>query len=99
LLNIIYKNKRSLSERQITNIEASKIVGLYKSDELPLKFNISTENNFLKAEVLDQSSFPLDRISKNEFEYFAAGIKLEFNASEKTMLLKQRGQTYKFTKE
>lgn len=99
LLNIIYKNKRSLSERQITNIEVGEIQGLYKSTELPLQIKISIENNFLKADVLEQSSFPLDRISKNEFEYFAAGIKLEFNAPEKVMLLKQRGQTYKFIKE
>ncbi|PUB31004.1 D-alanyl-D-alanine carboxypeptidase [Elizabethkingia sp. YR214] len=99
LLNIIYKNKRKLSERQITKNQANLYAGSYSSAELPFKLKIYYENNFLKAEATDQSAFPLDRIGENKFEYFSAGIILEFKTSEKTMILKQRGQKYKFVKE
>jgi D-alanyl-D-alanine carboxypeptidase len=99
LLNIIYTNKRKLSERQIDKTQSNSYIGMYNSSELPFKLKIFFENEFLKAEVIGQPAFTLDRIEENKFEYFPAGIVLEFNPSEKRMLLKQRGQYYKFSKE
>ncbi|MGG5210172.1 serine hydrolase domain-containing protein [Chryseobacterium sp. MIQD13] len=99
LLNCIYKNKRSLSERQINSTEAGLYTGTYNSSELPIKLKLSYEGKFLKAEVIGDSPFVLDKIGENKFEYFASGIIIEFNPSEKKMLLKQRGQKYQFTKD
>ncbi|PIF44735.1 D-alanyl-D-alanine carboxypeptidase [Chryseobacterium sp. 52] len=99
LLNIIYKNKRALSERQINSIQAELYTGIYSSSELSFKFKLSYKDQFLTAEVIGDSSFTLDKIGENKFEYFPAGIILELNPSEKKMLLIQRGQKYQFTRD
>ncbi|MGE8553192.1 MAG: serine hydrolase domain-containing protein [Chryseobacterium jejuense] len=98
LLQIIFKNKKSIKDRQIDEISSKLIEGSYISSDLPMTFKISTENQFLKAEVDDQPAFLLDRIGKNRFEFFAAGIVLEFDPVRKSMKLVQRGQEYGFLK-
>ncbi|MCT2561010.1 serine hydrolase domain-containing protein [Chryseobacterium herbae] len=99
LLNILYKNKRKLSERQIDGMHAELYTGIYSSVELPFKLKLSYGDQFLKAEVVGDSPFTLDKIGENKFEYFPAGITLEFNPSEKKMLMIQRGQKYQFTRD
>ena len=51
------------------------------------------------AQTLGNPSFPLDPTEKDKFRFEHAGIILEFNPAEKTMLLKQGDQQLIFTKE
>lgn len=99
LLNTIYKNKRKLSDRQIDGMHAELYTGTYSSVELPFKLKLSYGDQFLKAEVVGDSPFTLDKIGENKFEYFPAGIILEINPSEKQMIMIQRGQKYQFKRD
>lgn len=64
-----------------------------------MKITITKNNNALIAQATGQSSFPLEATEKDKFKFDQAGIVMEFNPSEKTMLLKQRGGQFLFTKD
>ena len=69
------------------------------STQLPMKFTISKDKATLLAQPTGQSTFPLEPTGKDKFEFTRAGVVLEFNPEEKTMLLKQGGGQFLFTKE
>jgi CubicO group peptidase (beta-lactamase class C family) len=79
--------------------ELNQYVGTYASEQIPLKIEISVENEMLFAQATGQSEFPLDATEKDKFEFKQAGISLEFNPKENTMILKQGGGTFLFKKE
>jgi hypothetical protein len=64
-----------------------------------MKITITKNNNTLIAQATGQSSFPLEATEKDKFIFKLAGIVLEFNPSERTMMLKQGGGQFLFTKE
>jgi len=74
--------------------ELNDYIGEYSSPEFPLKITITKDNLTLIAQATGQSSFPLDAVSKNKFEFKIAGIKLEFTPETKQMILKQGGGKY-----
>jgi nitrous oxide reductase accessory protein NosL len=51
------------------------------------------------AQATGQASFSLDATEKDKFKNDRAGIVLEFNPTDKTMILKQGGGQFTFTKE
>lgn len=75
------------------------MIGIYSSASFPLKITITNIENNLMAQATGQSAFPLDATSKTTFEFFAAGILLEFEPSKNEMTLKQGGGIYVLTKE
>lgn len=84
---------------KLTSEELDKYLGVYASDEIPLKITITKDGNTLIAQGIGQPSFPLEAVAKNIFKFEQAGAKFEFNPAEKTMILFQGGGQIKFTKE
>lgn len=74
-------------------------LGIYSSRDIPLKMTITKKGNVLFAQATGQSSFPLDATEKHKFKFAAAGVVIEFDPANKTMLLKQGGGRYNFIKD
>lgn len=89
----------SFKTLELTTEELNKYLGVYSSDEFPLKITISKSENILLAQATGQSEFSLDASEKNIFKYDAAGIILEFNPVQNQMTLKQGGGKFILNKE
>jgi len=88
-----------LSTYKVTAQDLDKYLGMYASKQIPLKIEITKEDTTLIAQATGQSSFPLEATEKDKFKFDLAGIVLEFNPVEKTVILKQGGGQFTFTKE
>ncbi len=102
VLSAVYGMPFKIPEFKTYDVSAEDLnpyLGIYSSDALPLKITISKDKNTLIAQATGQSSFPLVATEKNVFEFNQAGVVLEFNPDEQTMLLKQGGGEFKFTKD
>ncbi|RZK23948.1 MAG: class A beta-lactamase-related serine hydrolase [Flavobacterium sp.] len=84
---------------QANDADLDQCTGLYSSEKIPLKLTVSKEKNQLIAQAAGQSSMSLEAVSKNKFKITKAGIVMEFDPAEKTMLLKQGGGEFKFQKQ
>ncbi len=73
--------------------------GIYSSPMIPLKITITTEKGKLMAQATGQPAFPLEATARHEFSFPAASVVIEFNPSEKSLILKQGGGQFKFTRE
>jgi D-alanyl-D-alanine carboxypeptidase len=87
------------STYSVTSTDLDPYLGVYASKQIPLKITVTKENAILIAQATGQSSFPLEATAKNKFKFDQAGIILEFNPAEKTMILIQGGGQFTFTKE
>lgn len=87
------------SAYQIDPNDLDHYLGVYASPQLPLKITITKANNALIAQGSGQSPFPLEATEKDKFKFDQAGVVMEFNPAEKTMVLKQGGGQFNFTKE
>lgn len=72
---------------------------MYSSKQIPLKITITKNDKTLIAQATGQSSFALETMEKDKFKFDQAGIVLEFNPADKSMILKQSGGTFSFSKE
>ncbi|WP_313804957.1 serine hydrolase domain-containing protein [Flavobacterium sp.] len=100
ILSIYYKMPfpfPNLTSLKIDEAILKNYEGTYASKDIPLKINIKIEKGELIAQATGQSSFPLNAISNTEFTFDSAGITMLFG--DKTMVLKQGGVEFKFTKE
>ncbi|QAA82559.1 class A beta-lactamase-related serine hydrolase [Aequorivita sp. H23M31] len=88
-----------LNTIELSSEDLDQYLGVYSSSEIPLKITITKENSTLIAQATGQSSFSLEPTEKNKFKFDAAGVVLEFNPSEHTMVLKQGGGVFTFRKE
>ncbi|MBS9522582.1 beta-lactamase family protein [Litoribacter alkaliphilus] len=79
--------------------ELDQYVGTYTSSQFPLDITITKEDGVLKGQATGQSAFPLIATDKDKFEFDQAGLVLEFNPSEETMIMKQGGGAFEFKKE
>ncbi len=84
---------------ELKSEDLDQYLGSYSSKEMPLKITVTKEDKTLMAQATGQGSFPLNATEKNIFKFEQAGIVLEFNPTERTMLLKQGGKVYNFSKE
>lgn len=89
----------SKSTYEVRSSDLDQYLGVYATNTLPLKITVTKEGHTLVAQATGQSSFPLEAIEKDRFQYEEAGIIMEFNPQEKTMLLHQGGGKFVFTKE
>ncbi len=102
VLSAVYNKSYEIptfSTYKIAAEDLDKYLGTYASKQIPLKIEITKEGTTLIAQATGQSSFPLEATEKDQFKFDLAGIILEFNSIEKTMILKQGGAQYTFTKE
>ena len=83
----------------LTDEDLDKYLGIYSSKQLPLKMTITKANNQLFGQGTGQPSFPLEATEKDKFEFKQAGVVLEFNPTNKTMILKQGGGVFNFERE
>ncbi len=79
--------------------DLDKYLGIYSSQQLPLKITITKNDVVLTAQATGQSSFPLDATEKDRFKFEPAGVVLEFNPKKGEMILKQGGGVFQFTKD
>jgi CubicO group peptidase (beta-lactamase class C family) len=79
--------------------ELDKYLGVYSSKQLPLKITITKANGKLSGQGTGQAPFPLEATAKDKFGFARAGIILEFNPVDGTMILKQGGGVFNFKRE
>ena len=84
---------------EVRSEELNQYLGVYSSTQIPLKITITKENITLIAQATGQASFPLEATEKDKFKFTQGGISLEFNPTEKTMILKQGGGQFLFKKD
>lgn len=89
----------SFTSYSVHPADLDKYTGVYSSKQLPLKITITKDGTTLIAQATGQSSFPLEATAKDIFKFDLAGVVLEFNPTEKTMVLKQSGGQYFFTQD
>jgi CubicO group peptidase (beta-lactamase class C family) len=102
VLSAVYGKPYDIPEFRTYKVAAEdldKYAGEYSSTQLPLKKTVSRNGEILNAQATGQPSFPLEATDKDKFAFAQAGIVMEFNPSEKTMLLKQGGGQYLYRKE
>ena len=64
-----------------------------------MKLTITKEANALIGQATGQSTFPLEAIGQNKFQFDQAGIIIEFFPDKNEMILQQGGSSYSFDKE
>ncbi|MEM9143007.1 MAG: serine hydrolase domain-containing protein [Bacteroidota bacterium] len=83
----------------VSSEDLDPYLGLYASEQLPLKITISKDGDTLFGQATGQASFPLESVETHVFEFGQAGIRLEFDPVEKTMVLKQGGGVFQYVME
>lgn len=102
VLSAVYDKPYDIPEFKTFNVSSEdldKYLGVYSSSQIPLKITITKDNMILIAQATGQPAFPLEATEKDKFKFDQAGVVLEFNPTEKTMILKQGGGQFTFTKE
>ena len=84
---------------QVTTQDLDKYLGVYSSKQLPIKIAITKNSLNLIAQATSQNALTLQATEKDKFSYADQGIILDFNPTKRTMILKQSGQVFSFTKE
>jgi len=84
---------------KVPSKELDKYLGVYASEQIPLKITITKEGDTLFGQATGQPSFPMEAIEKDVFEFAQAGVRLEFTPDEKAMVLKQAGGVYHYKME
>lgn len=79
--------------------ELKQLTGVYASEQMPLKITISSDEKSLTAQATGQPSFELEAVSPGKFQFILAGLEMEFNTADNSMLLKQGGAVFLFRKE
>ena len=95
-LSCFYNKKFDIPTFKIIELKTEdldKYLGEYSSPTFPLAITITKQDNKLFAQATGQGAFPLDATDKDKFEFALAGIKLEFNTTEKQMTIIQGGAT------
>ena len=87
------------SSYRTTPDQLETYVGVYASEAVPLKLTVMTDGGTLMAQATGQSAFPLEATAEDIFKFDPAGVVLEFDPAAHTVLLKQNGAQFLFTKE
>lgn len=101
VLSAVFKKEYEIpefTEYELSSKELDKYLGVYSSEQLPMKITITKDKNTLIAQATGQPSFPLEAVSEHKFKFDQAGLSMEFNPEENTMILIQQGE-YLFKKE
>ncbi|MDR2585657.1 MAG: beta-lactamase family protein [Prevotellaceae bacterium] len=102
ILSAAFNNPFEIPEFTTVNIsdeELDNYLGVYSSQQLPLKLTITKSNGSLFAQLTGQPSFPLEATEKDKFEFKQVGVVFEFNPLNNSIKLKQSGMEFLFEKE
>ena len=77
--------------------DLDKYLGIYSSQQLPLKLTITKDNHQLRGQATGQSSFPLEAFKADNFRFTPAGIVIEFLPEKSQLILKQGGGEFEFS--
>jgi CubicO group peptidase (beta-lactamase class C family) len=102
VLSAVYNKPYEIPEFLSFNVSDETLdsyLGSYISEQVPLKITITKNKHTLIAQATGQAAFPLEATAKDKFKFEQAGIEMEFNPDENTMLLKQGGAQFNFKKE
>jgi D-alanyl-D-alanine carboxypeptidase len=102
ILNIYFDKAYSIPNFKVIQLkpeELDKYVGVYTCSQPSIKLTITKEGNTLIGQATGQSSFPLEAIEQNKFQFSQAGIIIEFFSDKNEMVLHQGGGSYIFTRE
>lgn len=102
VLNAVYGKPFEIPDFKTYNVSSEdldKYLGVYSSVQIPLKITVTKNGITLIAQATGQSAFPLEATDKDKFKFDQAGVVMEFNPAEKTMILNQGGGRFTFTKE
>lgn len=98
ILSIYYKLPFPFPSFEKINPELiAKYSGTYSSSEIPLKLTVFEKNEELMAQATGQSAFPLTLRDEKTFIFAAAGIEIDFG--DNSLILKQGGMKFNFSKE
>ncbi len=79
--------------------ELEPYLGVYATDQIPLKITVTRDGTTLVAQGSGQPAFPLEATAQHTFSCDAVGAKFEFNPKTESMTLFQGGRQLEFTKE
>lgn len=79
--------------------ELNKYTGVYTCRQPDMKLTITKEGNTLLGQATGQSSFSLEAIEQNKFQFSQAGIIIEFFPDKNEMVLRQGGGSFTFSRE
>jgi hypothetical protein len=82
---------------KVTDEDLDKYLGVYSSDEFPVKLTITKENKRLIVQATEQLPYPFYAIAENIFEF--EDVTLEFKPTNKTVEVKKNGQIFTLVKE
>jgi CubicO group peptidase (beta-lactamase class C family) len=100
ILSIYYKMPYQFPNAVTFNVNPKILQsyqGIYVSSQIQLKITVKLQGDKLTAQATGQSPFPLNPVGEQEFVFDAARIRMYFD--KKTMLLRQGGKEYTFSKE
>ena len=89
----------SFPKTALKSEDLDKYLGIWVSEQLPLKITITRDGPQLVAQATGQPSFPLQPAEKDRFTFDSAGIVMEFNPLKNEMTLKQAGGVFIFTRQ
>ena len=84
---------------EVTSADLDKYLGVYSSKQIPLKITITKQDKTLIAQATGQPASALEATEKDKFKFDQAGAVFEFNPTDKSMVLKQGGGIFTFSKE
>lgn len=102
MLSAVYNKPYDIPDFRVFPVSSDELdlyAGEYSSMEIPLKINVTRSGNTLTAQATGQSAFELQATAKGQFAFTQAGIVMEFNPDSKTMILKQGGKVFNFSKQ
>ena len=102
VLSAVFGKDYEIPEFNTFKVDAEtleKYVGVYGSTQIQLKITITRNNETLVAQATGQSAFPLEATAADKFKFEQAGVVLEFNAADNSMVLKQGGSVFNYKKE
>ena len=70
----------------------------YSDIGFPIKITITKKSTTLFAQATGQNAFPPELREIHQFEFNKAGIKLDFQAAEKRIILKQAAREFILSK-
>lgn len=101
ILSAVYNKPFTIPSDTLYHLQSKDLdpyLGLYSSAQIPLKITISKKNTTLIAQASGQPSFPLEAKGKHIFSFDKADVILEFNPAENSMVLKQGGGVFTFSR-
>jgi D-alanyl-D-alanine carboxypeptidase len=84
---------------ELSSEDLDVYLGTYSSSDFPLKVTITKKGNILMGQAIGQPAFSLEAYDTHVFRFVQAGLTLEFDPENETMMLLQGSGKFKLTRE